>query len=231
MKLCVSQFRSGAELELNLRGHVEVSRRAADIGCDLVLFPELSLTGYAPARAQARPVEAADGRLGQLQDVCDAFGITIACGAPLRADSGVEIGLIVFEAGRAPRTYAKQRLHADETPGFVPGTRELRIHRCGHCVAPGICFESVQPSHVAAAVDGGATLYAASVAKSASAMAEAHRHYAAMARRHAIPIVVSNAVGTHEGFTSGGRSAAWDGAGRLVGSLAAADPGELIVTL
>lgn len=230
LKVCLSQFRSGARVETNVARHVEVAHRAASVGSRLVLFPELSLTGYAPSRARGLALALESPHLRPLSEASAALDVTLACGAPLHADAGgVEIGMVVFSPGQAPVRYAKQRLHADEEPFFVGGTQDLMIRVDGHAIAPGICFESMQPSHVAAGVQRGASVYAASVAKPGSSMDAAHRHYSAMAREHGLPILLVNAVGTNEEFVCGGRSAAWDSQGALLASLDGGHPGELWV--
>lgn len=229
MKVCLSQFRSCADIDTNVERHVEVVQRAAVSGCDLVLFPELSLTGYEPSRARSLALRVEDPCLTPLRQASRAFGVTIACGAPLVAGVGVEIGLLLFEPDHAPSTYAKQRLHEDEEPFFVAGERDLQIMLAGHVLAPGICFESLQPSHVCAAVQAGATLYAASVAKPAPKIDAAHQHYASMAAEHGVPVLFANAVGPNEEFVSGGRSAAWSSEGACLACLGGEDPGELVV--
>lgn len=231
MKVCLSQFLSTGDVETNVGRHVEVIRRAASAQCRFVLFPELSLTGYEPRRARSLALTVEDPCLMPLRETSGALGVSIACGAPLLAGPGVEIGMIIFTPGQAPTTYAKQRLHEDETPFFIAGTRETQIRLAGHAIAPGICFESLDPTHLRAAAEAGATAYAASVAKPACAMAKAHQHYAAMAAQHGVPILLANAVGPNTEFVSGGRSAAWNSGGSKVTSLENDTPGELIVDL
>lgn len=231
MKVCLSQFRSSANVETNVKRHVEVIRRAASTHCDFVLFPELSLTGYEPSRARALALQVEDPCLIPLREASRALGVTVACGAPLVAGKDVEIGLLIFEPDQAPSTYAKQRLHEDENAFFVPGQRHVQVRLGGDSIAPGICFESLQPSHIGSAVYSGATVYAASVAKPAARMPGAHEHYAAMAAKHGIPVLLANAVGRNGEFVSGGRSAAWSSDGSRLACLEDEEPGELVVEL
>lgn len=231
VKVCLSQFRSSADVQRNAERHVAVARRAACVGADLVLFPELSLTGYEPTRAQSQALHIGAPCLRPLRIAADTLGITIACGAPLRVGPDVEIGLLIFSPDQAPVSYAKQRLHADEEPFFMPGTRDVQLAVAGHTLAPGICYESLQPSHVKSAAVRGASIYAASVAKPASAMPRAHEHYAAMAQEHELPILLANAIGSNDDFISGGRSAAWRSDGSLLASLDSDEAGELLVEL
>jgi predicted amidohydrolase len=53
MKLCVAQVRSIAgDIHANLAKHFDAVRRAVGLEAELVLFPELSLTGCEPTLAQ-----------------------------------------------------------------------------------------------------------------------------------------------------------------------------------
>lgn len=196
-----------------------------------MVFPELSLTGYQLAGAARDALRCDDPRLDPLRLACETSGVTALCGVPLQSEAGVEIGALLLAPNLPVRSYAKQHLHAEEAPFFVPGVRDLSVQLGGHCIIPAICYESVLPEHVEAAAGRGATLYAACVAKPAAAIAKAHLHYAAMARLRGLPIVVANAVGPCDGFVSGGRSAAWRADGSMVASLEADVPGELVLDL
>lgn len=215
MRICASQFRSRHDVEANVVGHVEVVREAAGDGCDFILFPELSLTGYRPAAANSLGLAHDAEVLAPLQEASERYGIVIAAGAPLCAPAGIEIAMIFFSPSQPRSSYAKQRLHVDEVPFFVPGDRDLDLEIAGSRIAPAICFESLRPKHAQAAKARGATIYAASVAKPKAAIDRAHAYYAGLG----MTVVLANAVGEHEGLEAAGRSAAWDAHGRLIGSL------------
>ena len=228
MKICLAQFRSTDDVEDNLRRHVEVARRAVAEACSVVLFPELSLTGYWPSRAATHAVRSDSPRLQPLLDAASELDVTIAAGAPLQTPAGIQIGMFILRPNREVAVYGKQRLHADERPFFVPGKAEHQLRVGCHRIAPAICYESLFASHAEAAVQRGANVYAASVAKPSSAIARAHTHYRDLAARHAIPVVVANAVGPYEDLVGAGRSAAWAPGGELLGELGG-DEGVLIV--
>ena len=159
-----------------------------------------------------------------------SLGDTIGVGVPLHANGGVEIGLVVFNPDGSRSDYAKQLLHADEEPTFVRGERTLDLCIGRHRIAPGICYEAMQPAHGEAAVERGATIYAASVAKHSAGMDEARVYLSGFAERHGIPVLLVNAVGPGGGFISARRSAAWRADGSLIGSLED-DEGLLLVDL
>jgi len=97
MRLSVAQVRSTAgDILANLAKHEVAVRRAAELKAGLVLFPELSLTGYEPATAQRLAVRANDSRLDRLQTLSDANEIIICAGMPLAGDVGIEIAMFLF---------------------------------------------------------------------------------------------------------------------------------------
>lgn len=102
----------------------------------------------------------------------------------------------------------------------VTGDVEGNVKR-QHRLALAICYESLQPDHVATSASLGADVYLASVAKHAREMDEAHASYATFARVHAMTILMANCVGPCDGDPSGGggRSAAWLDSGARVAAL------------
>jgi len=230
MKACLAQFESCSDVRINLRRHREAVERAAAAGCDVVVFPELSLTGYEPRIASREAVAPDDALFDPLVDASSVHGIVIAAGMPLKATNGTEIGLVVCRPGRPVATYAKQFLHSDEVPYFVPGHRQLDLTVGEHRIAPAICYEAMLPEHGEAAVARGATIYAASVAKHASGMESARAYLAAFAARHSVPVLLVNAIGPSDTFVSSGGSVAFRETGQPIDSVGDAE-GELIVEL
>ena len=228
MRIALSQFRSPGTLDESVALHAKHASRAAERGCDLILFPELSLTGYEPPMAEHRAIEQTSPSLDPLAKIAVQHGLTIALGAPLRAHNGIMIGLVVLQPDGLRSKFAKTLLPTDEVPYFIPGDCCCDLLINGHRVTTGICFEAMQPSHGVAAIERGATIYAASVAKHEQGMAEAHCYFAAFAARHGVPVVLVNAVGENGGFVSSGGSAAWNAGGDLIDRLGS-DPGLLIV--
>nr|WP_225777983.1 carbon-nitrogen hydrolase family protein [Pseudomonas sp. Marseille-Q3773] len=220
MKLCAVQLKSfKGDVPANLERHLACIEQAAALGAELVVFPELSLTGYEPtvARQAALPVNAA--RLDPLQAACDRLGITIAVGLPLPTPEGIRIGMPIFSPGAPRQAYAKRRLHDDELPYFTPGDQALQLQLGEHCVAPAICYESMFMAHAVAAREQGADLYLASVAKTAKGIDEGHAHYAEVARELGMPVLLANCVGPADTFIGAGGSAAWDSRGHLLARL------------
>ncbi len=223
MRVCLAQYRSTGSVQANISRHCDLIGQAATQSCDLILFPELSLTGYRPSIAGRDARHANDSAFAALQTASQSFGIAVCAGMPLQAADGVQIGMLIYQPRHAPATYAKQMLHASELPHFVPGRLIHDIAIDGHHIAPAICYEAMQPVHGLAAIGRGATVYAASVAKHADGVEAARSSLAAFAARHGVATLLINAVGPAEGFVCAGDSAAWSSTGRLLGELGKED--------
>lgn len=230
MKVCAAQLRPVAgEFATNAAKHLELIELAAAHRADLVYFPELSLTGYEPRLAKSLASDAADHRLDVFQGYSDADNLIIGVGMPIAVGSAVEIGMVWFAPNAPRRTYAKQQLHVDELPYFVPGNGQLVLERAGRKLAPAICYESLQMEHADGAAALAAEVYLASVAKPASNLARAMVHYPAVARRRNMFVVMANCFGPSDDFVSVGQSAAWNARGELVAQMDAESEGLVVL--
>ncbi|MDX2283814.1 MAG: carbon-nitrogen hydrolase family protein [Bacteroidia bacterium] len=220
MRLCAAQFRpSPGAIAANTSIHLRLMHLALACRADAVWFPELSLTGYEPALAQTLALEPEDPRLAVFQAFSDRHGLTAGIGAPVRAEDGIRIGMLLFRPGLPRLLYCKQMLHADELPWFTPGSAQLILELGGLRIAPAICYESLQPAHSEQAHALGAACYAASVAKSQQGVDRACRWYPELAARFAMPVLMANCTGPCDTFESAGGSAAWNAQGRRLASL------------
>ncbi len=207
------------DVEANLAAHADMVRRASAMDARLVLFPELSLTSYEPGLAARMVREFALEHLVELQALSDEHQVVIMAGLPASAPAGITISMAILQPHAPPTMYAKQLLHEDELPWFVPGSGQVVVPLDHHMAAPAICYESVQPGHADGAAGLGADVYLASAAKSARAVAAAFAHYRAVASRHRMSILFANAIGPSDDFISAGQSAVWDSCGNLVAQL------------
>lgn len=217
MKISAVQFQPIAGgIASNVAKHLAFIELAIAQDVDLIFFSELSLTGYEPHLARAIASHKNDPRFDVFQQYNDLHEMTIGVGLPLLAGSQVQIGMIWFTPNAPRQTYAKQQLHTDELPFFVPGDQQLVLKTADHTLAPAICYESLQPSHAEQVAKLGVDVYLASVAKSAGGMEKAMRHYPTIARKHSMYILMANCVGTCDNFMSVGQSAVWNNQGELL---------------
>lgn len=217
MKLIAAQILPvPGEYEKNISRHIDVIHLAASQSANLVLFPELSLTGYEPRLAEVLAVHPSDSRFDEFQRLSDRYGMLIAVGAPTKGAKGTEISMISFQPGLERTCYSKQHLHPDELPFFTPGTRKRVLSQADFVLAPAICYESLQSSHAKEAAEYGAQVYLASVAKSERGTALANSHYPMIAKKHSMTVVMANCVGSADDYVAAGCSSIWNSHGELV---------------
>lgn len=229
MKICVAQSRPfPGNIARNIEQHHRLIDTAVTHHPDLILFPELSLTGYEPTLARELAMEMGDGRLADFQTIADARQVTIGVGAPIIQADGICIGMVLFQPGRPRQLYAKKHLHADEEPFFVSGRSSVEFLGSNNQVALAICYELSVPAHAAHTHENGATIYMASVAKYARGVAAAHQRLAEIAREYGMTALMGNSVGLADGDLCTGNTAVWNAQGTRLGQLDDTHEGLLI---
>jgi len=232
MRIGVVQSRSSkGDVRSNIDHHKKLIALAVSAGADLVVFPELSLTGYEPPLANELAITEDDATLNDFQIVSDENSIFIGVGMPTRNDEGVCISMIIFQPRKPRRVYSKKYLHADEQEFFVAGKNFATIKMAEINVAFAICYEISVPEHQKEAFEGGANIYIASAAKSASGVQQAVETLSAIAGNYDMPVLFSNSIGYCDNFESAGSSSIWNQKGVLTGQLDDAHEGLLVFDL
>ena len=230
MKIAAAQLKPVAgDTSANINRHLAFIELAAKNSANLVYFPELSISGYEPTMANTLVMDISDTALDVFQESSNTFDIIIGIGVPLSSNGQVHIGMVWFQPSKRRCSYAKQLLHADELPYFISGDEQLILQAGGFKLAPAICYESLQESHVDKAVSLGATVYLASVAKSEEGIPKAMQYYATTAKKHNIFIILVNCIGPSGDFVSAGQSAAWSPTGELLSQMKNDSEGILII--
>lgn len=203
----------------NVEHHCWIAERAAGEGSEVVVFPELSLTGYELDIASDHAFSLEDERLTPLVDVAAAREIILVVGAPARLPSGLHIGAFVIEPDRSVGLYTKQHLYGDERAVFAAGHLDPLVEFSDDRAALAICADTSYPEHAEAAAKRGATAYLAGVFFDPDGYAASADRLAGYASRHAMAVVMANAGGPATGYDAAGRSAIWSDAGELVARL------------
>ena len=229
MKICIAQTKPiKGNVSANIEVHKKFIELALALNAEAIFFPELSLTGYEPALAKKLATNQNDHRLDIFQETSDKTNIIIGLGLPTATESQIRISMIIFEPNKPRQTYSKQQLHTDEFPYFENGVGQVIIETNDKKIAPAICYESLQPTHILISFKLGAVVYLASVAKPAKGVKNAFDHYPSMAKQYAMPILMANFIGFCDNFLSVGNSAVWTKEGELVGQLDDKNEGVLI---
>src|SRR5438477_1218537 len=115
------------DVQANLDEHIRLARLAASEVAEVVVFPELSLTGYELALAKDVAFSEGDPCLSSLLDLAASNGTTLVVGAPVRLGSVLHIGAFILYPDRTTGLYTKHHLGAfppsaicDSCDGTVP---------------------------------------------------------------------------------------------------------------
>ena len=146
----------------NTQKVIEFSRRALAEAADVIVFPELTLTGYPPEDLLLRP--SLDLRIARaLNDIMVAnLPLAVVVGYPKRIDGALFNMAGVIQAGQLVAEYAKQCLPNyqvfDEKRYFSPGHRPCVFVLKGVMTAITICEDIWFPEPMAQARSVGAQL-------------------------------------------------------------------------
>ncbi len=196
--------------------HVELAELAAKHDARLVVFPELSLTGYEPELARKLALSVTDPRLRPLCEVTKSRGITIIAGAPTLTRAGLHIAAFVFQPTAETLIYTKHHLHKGEETYFTPGRIRPIIELDDERVSLAICADTTHPSHAAEAARAGASVYAAGVLITPNGIEADSSQLKGYAVEHRMVVVMANHAFSTGGWDSAGRSAIWAEDGREV---------------
>ena len=229
MNLCGAQTKPfTGNIEANIERHLSFIDRAISNGADLIVFSELSLTGYEPTLARKLATRPDDERFEPFQKISDAYRVSIGVGVPTISSDRIFISMILFQPEMLPLVYSKKYLHSDEDPFFVSGINFPSVTINDTSIGLAICYELSIPDHISAARKSGAEIYIASVAKFANGVENALKTLSEISIQHSIPTVMVNAVGPADNGTCTGNSSVWNNKGQLVGQLGSSTEGIIV---
>ncbi|MFF6784042.1 nitrilase-related carbon-nitrogen hydrolase [Streptomyces sp. NPDC012510] len=209
LSIAVAQPRCTAyDVTANAVAHA-AAVRAAD--ARVVVFPEMSLTGY---ELDAAPISPDDERLAPIVAACAETGTLALVGAPV---PGPHIGILAVDGDGVRVAYGKVHLHGSEAVDFVPGQPAV-IDVDGVRLGLAVCRDTGIPAHAARTAALGIDGYVAGVVH-ADHEAEVHGERARrVAADHGVWVAMAAFAGpTGGGFDrTSGRSGIWSADGVLL---------------
>jgi predicted amidohydrolase len=226
--LRVAAVQTGAiagAVETNVAVACSWVRRAAAEDVQVVVLPELVLTGYDPPtwRSDQAYVHPHDRRLSHLAATARSAGVLALAGAAVGelGDPRRTLAMLAFlPDGAVTVAYEKQHLWDVEREHFTPGRAGADVTVGGWLVGLGICYDGCFPEHARAAADAGALAY---VCPSAYVVGSEHRrdlYYAARAIDNGMYVVMAGLVGWCGDTEFSGGTAIYDPQGRPVARVA-----------
>jgi len=231
LKLTLAQLNlTVGDVTGNVARMVAAAQQAAREGSQLIVFPELALSGYYPGDLLDEPAFMArvDAGLAALLQASEELpDLHWVLGAPLRRDAAklgagkkLENGLLVLRAGRELLRYAKQLLPTynvfDERRHFEPGPDVAKVLRIGEAqVGLLICEDGwndegddyrVNPFERLRDAAPDLVISINASPSNIGKREQRHQVFGAASRRHGLPIVYVNHIGGHDQLVYDGAS-------------------------
>ncbi|MDD9304780.1 MAG: amidohydrolase [Desulfobacter sp.] len=133
------------DFERNLDSTLDTISIAAGLKADILVFPEMNLTGYAPADVSiARSIK--PDWLGQISCAASKYNMAILAGLLERAsDNKVYATHLVIRPGYDPGFYRKIHLSPFEAPYFTPGNSVKVFKFKKACFGIQLCYDAHFP--------------------------------------------------------------------------------------
>ena len=212
----------------NVQTHLAFIRAAASQGVQVLVFPELSLTGYEPSVLAANVLHAAHEALAPLRQAARDKGMALVVGgpaAPVLEGALPAIGAWVLDADGGVALYRKRHLHTSEETFASAGADDAQVQLlAGEPTGMAVCADITHPEHASAAHDAGASLYAAGAVIGHQGYGPESALLQGYARDHGMSVLLANYSGPTGGYVSAGRSAFWEPGGRCVVAAAGDEP-------
>ena len=227
LRVAVAQFNAHVgDLAGNAGRILELAIRARDGGADVLLTPELALSGYPPEDLLMRP-DFYRACAAQLEVLAHAAALPVVVGYPEESAGKCYNAASLLAGGRVAATYRKRRLPNyevfDEQRYFAAGEEpcvlELNGVRCGLA----ICADVWESGAAESAALAGAELMLTLNASPFHMNKQARRYEVLRERVTATgrPVIYANLVGGQDELVFDGASFAMDGEGRLTHQLPA----------
>ncbi|MBB4801507.1 putative amidohydrolase [Flavobacterium nitrogenifigens] len=218
------------DISSNLLNHYQLIELAAQNGANLIVFPELSITGYERENAASLAFTEDDYRIDHLKELAVRNNIIIIAGAPIQKESQLFIGEFIISPDNSVSIYTKQFLHEGEDEFFESSFENNPMVRIeNQNISFAICADIDNPLHPENAKKKDTDIYIASIFFSPNGIPNAYRNLQNYAQKHEMNVLMSNFSGESWGSPSAGQSAFWNNKGELVGQMNDSDSGLLLV--
>ena len=212
----------------NIDHHIALVRIATEKGAQVILFPELSLTGYEPSIASSTALSPTDPALGPLQATADDLNTTLIVGCPIRSQgSKPYLGAFIIRPGQEIALYRKRFLHGEEKVHFTSSKDLVVFETHGKSIAIAICADINNPAHAYDLAQCEPAIYAAGVAMTLPDIKRAEQSLSDRTKRYGFPALMANYAAPTGNYQTAGQSAVWNENGNIMAQ--APESGECLV--
>ncbi len=238
MRLALAQINSVVgDLDGNAQRILGRLEQAREAGAELVLFPELAVTGYPPEDLLLRPafIRAARRSVEQLAEACT--GIVALVGAP-HLERDLYNGCFVLAGGEIRGVYRKRFLPNygvfDENRYFAPGDDLLLLRFGDALIGPTVCEDIWQPGPPTTELALAGAQLVVNISASPFHVGKGREREEMLrvrARDNSCFVALCNMVGGQDELIFDGNSVVFDDEGELVARAASFEEELLVVDL
>jgi len=179
------------DIAANARAHATAIR---DARARVVIFPEMSLTGY---EFDAPSVDPDDSRLAPIIDACAVAGTTALIGAPVVGGDGRRrIGVLAVDGRGARVAYRKIWLGGAEADCFAAGDAPAVLEIDGWRLGLGVCRDTGVAQHAADTAALGIDAYVAGVLEYAEDVTVPEERARRIAADHGVWVAIASFAGS-----------------------------------
>ncbi|MGB0505676.1 MAG: carbon-nitrogen hydrolase family protein [Pikeienuella sp.] len=206
LELTIAVFQADAadqDIETRLSHLARAAQEAAASGAQILVTPELYLSGYNIGDDITNRAIPSDGVIAtRVSDIASKAGIAIIYGYPERTEKGIYNAAKVISPTGDLANHRKQALPgAFEQSAFIPGNKFTRFQYMGWEVALIICYEVEFPEIARAAAKDGAEILIVPTALKAEWSFVAEKIVPTRAFENGFFVVYANHAGTEGDFT------------------------------
>lgn len=206
------------ELEENLISHLNSIKQSSLLGAHLVVFPELSLTGYELPLAQKLAFSPGCDAFKRLSQSAIEHNITVIAGCPLSNTHGKpEIAAVICFADGNIEYYRKQYLHDGEHQYCSAGDKDYLFTLAGYRIALAICADFSEAMHTQRAAQKGADIYIVSALISEAGYINDAAMLSDSAASYNMPVLLANHISHTGGWNACGKNSVWGASSAIVG--------------
>jgi 5-aminopentanamidase len=222
MRIALLQFApEPGRLSENLAGILAGVERAAESGAQLLVTPEMSLTGWSLPQPSVRAGLAervSAEAIPALAEAADRSGVAVVVGGPYPEDGRTQANAAIAVApGGRSVVYRKVHLFGPERDWWRPGDRADATLEIGRTrVGISICYDAEFPEIPRLAALAGADLLVVPATNMSPYERDQDLIFPTRALENELPVLVCNRVGSERGWTYFGRSLAADARGNIV---------------
>ncbi|WP_292008347.1 carbon-nitrogen hydrolase family protein [Chryseobacterium sp.] len=230
MKIAAAQIKP---IKGNIKQNIENHKKLIDIAItrnvDVIIFPELSITGYEPDLAEELSIHYEDPILNDFQTIADRNNISIGVGMPTRIDDQLMISCIIFQPNRKRDIYSKQHLFPTEVDIFTKGEQFYQLEVLQNIISIAICYDLSDPLHSEHAFRNNSQIYFASVLNSVQGIDNDLYKLSHIGKKYNMHVMMANFIGESGGYTCAGQTSVWNNEGKPLGQLNNTREGILIL--